>query len=128
MRLMVPISGFALAALAVSLQAERQVTMLPPLAPDKVLAAFRPGLGRAETAKSCGLCHAPAMITGKRYSADKWADTVDHMVDKGAKVSDADYDLIVNYLARAYGTAAALPVSVLKPARAKHAASRSDRR
>ena len=43
------------------------------------------------------------MITGKRYSADKWAETVDHMVDKGAKVSDADYDTIVDYLARNYG-------------------------
>jgi mono/diheme cytochrome c family protein len=91
------------ASLATVLQAQEQVQILPPLPPEEVLAAFVPDNGRSETAASCGLCHAPVMITGKHYTADKWAETVDHMVDKGAKVSDADYDTIINYLSRNYG-------------------------
>ncbi len=118
------ISFAALAALAVALRAETPVMLLPPLAPAKVLAAFKHGAGRVETAKACGLCHAPTMITGKHYSADKWADTVDHMVDKGAKVNDADYDTIVNYLARSYGPVAAVPTKAAKALPAKRAASK----
>ncbi len=97
--------ALALGSLAASLSAQEAplVQLLPPLPPEQVLAAFAPDKGREQTAASCGLCHAPAMITGKHFSADKWAETVDHMVDKGAKVSDADYDTIVDYLARNYG-------------------------
>ncbi len=97
--------ALVLGGLAASLSAQEvtPVQLLPPLPPEQVIAAFAPDKGREQTAASCGLCHAPAMITGKRYSADKWAETVDHMVDKGAKVSDADYDTIVDYLARNYG-------------------------
>lgn len=97
--------ALALGEVAASLSAQEAppVQILPPLPPEQVLAAFAPDHGREQTAASCGLCHAPAMITGKHYTADKWAETVDHMVDKGAKVSDADYDTIVDYLARNYG-------------------------
>ena len=103
MRATILAASVCVLALAGSLRAQEQVVLLPPLPPEEVLAAFNPGPGRAETAASCGLCHAPAIITGKHYSADKWAAVVDHMVDRGAKVSDADYDTIVDYLARHYG-------------------------
>ena len=66
--------------------------------------AFAPGDGQAQTVAACAACHPPAMVTGKRYSADKWAEVVDQMINKGAKVSDADYDVIVAYLTRSYGT------------------------
>jgi mono/diheme cytochrome c family protein len=65
--------------------------------------AFPPGDGQAATQTACAACHPPAVIAGKRYNADKWAEVVDQMIGKGAKVPDADYDVIVNYLARTYG-------------------------
>lgn len=77
--------------------------MPPPLDPEQVLAAFAPGPGREVAAKACGTCHAPTIITGKRFSDEKWAETVDHMIDKGAQVADKDYDIIVGYLVQHYG-------------------------
>jgi len=98
------VSGAALLGLAASLRAQEQVQLLPPLPPEEVIAAFAPDAGRSETAAACGMCHAPAMVTGKHFTAEKWAEVVDQMTDKGAKVRDQDYDTIVDYLARNYGT------------------------
>jgi mono/diheme cytochrome c family protein len=61
------------------------------------------GAGQAEVQAACAACHPPAIVASKRYDADKWAEVVDQMIGKGAKVSDADYDVIVAYLARTYG-------------------------
>jgi mono/diheme cytochrome c family protein len=64
---------------------------------------FPTGAGQAEVQAACAACHPPAIVASKRYDADKWAEVVDQMIGKGAKVSDADYDVIVAYLARTYG-------------------------
>ncbi len=66
-------------------------------------AAFPPGEGQATVQTACAACHPPAIIASKHYDADKWAEVVDQMIGKGAKVSDADYDVIVAYLAKTYG-------------------------
>ncbi|RVU05783.1 hypothetical protein EOE18_07315 [Novosphingobium umbonatum] len=66
--------------------------------------SFPAGEGQAQVQAACAACHPPAIIASKRYDADKWAEVVDQMIGKGAKVSDADYDVIVAYLARTYGT------------------------
>lgn len=65
--------------------------------------SFPPGEGQAAVQTSCAACHPPAIVASKRYDADKWAEVVDQMIGKGAKVSDADYDVIVAYLAKNYG-------------------------
>ena len=75
----------------------------PPLDPAQVLSAFAPGEGREQTAAACGACHSPVIITGKKLDEDGWAQVVDHMIDKGAQVTDANYDAIVTYLAAHYG-------------------------
>lgn len=67
-------------------------------------AGFIDGPGKAQTEAACSGCHAPGVTTGKRLGADEWAVVVDQMIGRGAKVSDADYDVIVDYLARNYGT------------------------
>lgn len=76
----------------------------PPLDPAQVLAAFAPGDGREVTAAACGACHSPVIITGKKLDADAWAEKVDQMIGRGAPVEDKDYDTIVDYLARHYGS------------------------
>jgi hypothetical protein len=63
---------------------------------------FPTGAGQAEVQAACA-ASPPAIVASKRYDADKWAEVVDQMIGKGAKVSDADYDVIVAYLARTYG-------------------------
>ena len=64
---------------------------------------FPEGPGVATVQAACAACHPAAVVASKRYSADKWAEVVDQMIGKGAKVSDADYDVIVGYLAKTYG-------------------------
>ena len=105
MRLLLPAGMLLALSLAASLRAQEQAPppLPPPLDPAQVLAAFAPGPGREVTAAACGLCHSPVIITGKQFDADKWAEVVDHMIDKGAQVRDEDYDAIVDYLAGQYG-------------------------
>ncbi|MDE2597789.1 MAG: hypothetical protein KGL44_13025 [Sphingomonadales bacterium] len=75
----------------------------PPVPMPEVIAAFADGPERLTVATACCACHAPGIITGKRFDGDKWGQVVDQMIDKGARVNDADYDTIVGYLARNYG-------------------------
>jgi mono/diheme cytochrome c family protein len=66
---------------------------------------FPAGQGQAQVTAACGTCHAPTIITSKHYTEDKWGEVVDQMITRGAKVSDADYDSVVAYLARNFGVA-----------------------
>ncbi len=71
----------------------------PPVATSGTLA---PGAGVEAVQHTCTVCHPPAMITSKRRTRQQWSDVVDQMINKGAQVSDEDYDVIVAYLARTY--------------------------
>jgi hypothetical protein len=61
---------------------------------------FPPGPGQSEVQAACGPCHAVAVVTSARKAEAGWATTVDAMITRGAPVADADYDVIVDYLAR----------------------------
>jgi len=61
---------------------------------------FPPGRGQAQVQATCAPCHAITVVTSARKSAGEWAGTVDAMITRGAPVADADYDIIVEYLAR----------------------------
>ena len=61
---------------------------------------FPPGPGQSEVQAACAPCHAITVVTSARKSEPEWASTVDAMITRGAPVADADYDVIVDYLAR----------------------------
>jgi hypothetical protein len=61
------------------------------------------GAGQRQVQAACSGCHAITVITSKRYSASKWEQVVDRMVDRGARVGDADFDVVVAYLTRNFG-------------------------
>jgi cytochrome c5 len=61
-------------------------------------AQFPPGAGQPQVQEACGPCHAITVITSARKSEAEWERTVNAMITRGARVSDADYDLIVDYL------------------------------
>ena len=65
--------------------------------------ALPPGAGQRQVQAACSGCHAITVITSKHYSASKWEQVVDRMVDRGARVSDADFDVVVAYLASKFG-------------------------
>jgi mono/diheme cytochrome c family protein len=71
--------------------------------PQRAAGAFPPGPGQRQVQTACGGCHAMTVITGKHYPSARWEQVVDRMVDRGARVSDADFDVVVAYLARNFG-------------------------
>jgi competence ComEA-like helix-hairpin-helix protein len=75
--------------LVVAAQAQK-----PEASPSKAPAANKEAFERV-----CGACHPTAMISGYRSEPD-WRETVDKMIETGAKGSDEDLDRVIRYLAR----------------------------
>ena len=67
------------------------------------------GQGKATVQKACGTCHAADMVLGRAMNAEQWSAEVASMVAKGAKINDADFAQIVDYLATNLGPAPAAP-------------------
>src|ERR1035437_7984626 len=61
------------------------------------------GAGKATVQKECGVCHAAELVLGKAMSRQQWNTLVADMVTKGAKIADADFTQIVDYLAANLG-------------------------
>src|SRR5205823_4471269 len=76
MRFGIAIAGaIALAAMAAD---EKEVKLLPE------------GAGKDAIVKSCLECHGVANFRKARKDADEWADSVQDMVDRGAKATPAE--------------------------------------
>ena len=64
------------------------------------------GPGKAELIAVCSKCHAPDIVVtrdGKEGLRTQWASVVERMIRKGAKGTDQQYDLIVDYLTANFG-------------------------
>jgi cytochrome c oxidase cbb3-type subunit III len=57
------------------------------------------GAGKAMVQNECGTCHAAELVLGKAMTRQQWNTVVADMVTKGAKIADADFTQIVDYLA-----------------------------
>jgi mono/diheme cytochrome c family protein len=77
----------------------------PALLTPELLAAFPEGEGREATVRVCSGCHAPEIITQQRLGSGEWAQMVDMMAGRGAQGTDADFDAITAYLAKAFPAA-----------------------
>jgi len=87
------------------------------------------GVGGQLIQTRCIRCHSLSVSTGKRQTAAQWGVTVDRMIDRGARISDEEYDVLVDYLAKnfspAKATATTLPViAAVKPAKGAGPATR----
>lgn len=71
----------------------------PAAGPDELPA----GVGREAVLKGCGGCHGIGQVITERRSREEWANTVTMMITNGAPVSEAEFDLVVNYLATHFG-------------------------
>ena len=65
-------------------------------------AQLPPGPGKAETEKICSQCHELERSISPRQDRAGWQATIDKMVNLGAKGSDKDFELVLNYLASHY--------------------------
>jgi quinoprotein glucose dehydrogenase len=94
-----PGTGATLLAFALPLAA------LAPLARQAAPSAQSPP-GALDVERLCGQCHAFDVVTRTRRTRQQWQAQVEAMVAKGAQISDADFDPVVEYLASHYGLTA----------------------
>ena len=60
------------------------------------------GPGKALVERECGSCHETSHVQGKRTRGE-WIDTVSAMMERGASLSSAEFDTVVDYLVKNYG-------------------------
>ena len=63
-----------------------------------------PGVGRHVVQSDCTLCHGVDTITRARFSRAGWRVTVRDMMNRGAPVTTSQYQTVVDYLTRNFGT------------------------
>lgn len=63
--------------------------------------------GKATFLRICSGCHETDVATSQKLTRQQWEAVVGQMIDIGAPASDAEYNLIVDYLVKNYGSAPA---------------------
>ncbi len=58
------------------------------------------GEGKALVQKVCSSCHGLDTALEKKHTEPEWKTVVDSMAGRGAEATDAEFDLIVKYLAK----------------------------
>ena len=62
-----------------------------------------PGAGRRIVQQDCTLCHGIDSITRSRFSRAGWRATVRDMMNRGAPITEGEYQTVVDYLAHNFG-------------------------
>jgi len=70
------------------------------------------GPGKSELIKVCGDCHEPTKATTLRLTRDGWSSVIDDMVKNGAKGTDKELELILNYLSTNFRGETARPLNL----------------
>jgi mono/diheme cytochrome c family protein len=52
----------------------------------------------------CTACHTLARVKSQEFSKEEWAGRIKGMISEGAAVSDEEFSMIVDYLAKNFGT------------------------
>jgi cytochrome c5 len=69
------------------------------------------GDGKAIATEYCQDCHKLSNLTASRKTPDDWHDTVQTMMDRGARIPQDKVDTLVAYLAKNFGPKAGAPSS-----------------
>jgi mono/diheme cytochrome c family protein len=51
----------------------------------------------------CSSCHTLARISEQEFTRDEWREETKGMISEGAAISDEEYDLLLDYLAKNFG-------------------------
>jgi competence protein ComEA len=70
------------------------------------------GPGKEMTVKACGPCHEARRAASVRLTRDGWAAVIEGMMKRGAKVSDEEFPVILDYLSTHFLGQAAQPLNV----------------
>jgi cytochrome c oxidase cbb3-type subunit III len=65
--------------------------------------AQQPDRGREAFQKVCGACHAVETATAERRTRPQWQESINSMIARGAKGTDEEYSLILDYLTLNFG-------------------------
>src|SRR5579871_3383215 len=65
---------------------------------------FQSNHGHLEVQRICGECHAFEVVTRQRHTRSQWEAVIESMISKGARVSDADFDVVADYLTAHFGS------------------------
>jgi mono/diheme cytochrome c family protein len=76
------------------------------------------GDGKAIATEYCQDCHKLTNLTKARKNPDDWHDTVQTMMDRGARLPQEKFDTLVQYLAKNFGPQPAAPAADTPPAAA----------
>jgi competence protein ComEA len=82
----------------------------PPPAPSG--AGLPDGPGKDVMVRACGICHEPRRAASVRLTREGWSGVIDSMIKRGAKVSEDEYPLVLDYLTTHFLGEAAQPVNV----------------
>jgi hypothetical protein len=61
------------------------------------------GPGKKLVAEICSFCHSAARIKDHAYTRDEWSSVIKGMISEGAPVTDEEFSLILDYLAKNFG-------------------------
>jgi competence protein ComEA len=83
-----------------------------PQAPPPSGEGMPDGPGKDLTVRSCGVCHEPRRAASVRLTRDGWAAVIEGMIARGAKVSEDEFPVVLDYLATHFLGEAAQPINV----------------
>lgn len=61
---------------------------------------------KALVIRACTGCHQASQVVAKRQTAEEWDVTLGKMMDRGARLTDAEQDQVYDYLVKYFGPAA----------------------
>lgn len=70
------------------------------------------GAGKDVTVKACGTCHEARRAASVRLTREGWAAVIDSMIKRGAKVSDEEFPVVLDYLSTYFLGEAAQPLNI----------------
>ena len=91
-----------------------RLVLLVVLAAAAQAQSFPDGPGNVETERMCKGCHPLENVIRARRTKDKWTEVVDNMVSRGAKGTDDEIELVIDYLSSHFGPRDAAKVNVNK--------------
>src|SRR5271156_97886 len=79
------------------------------------------GPNRETVQRICSGCHSVQMFTGRGMTREQWSGVVSNMIGRGAKISDEEFDQVVEYLGKTLppGNQAAAGAATAKAAPAR---------
>jgi competence protein ComEA len=72
------------------------------------------GPGKAATVRVCGKCHSPERAVSLHQGHSQWEETITKMVKLGAQGSDDEFEAVLGYLSKNFGTEVPAPINLNK--------------